>query len=149
MILDEVFDRFAADSSVFDLRAMLANVFAEDRLNAIFDENAQWQRQSKLIFSNFTDNMGAMVYMIRPSVNAAYKAKMDDMSVTVKAVYDKLRRTQPAVVRDLVTDTTNHIGRIVKQIKATVPPLLPGYFVKIANGHHLRRTDRYIGSCEK
>jgi len=131
------------------LRAMLANVFAEDRLNAIFDENAQWQRQSKLIFSNFTDNMGAMVYRIRPSVNAAYKAKMDDMSVTVKAVYDKLRRTQPAVVRDLVTDTTNHIGRIVKQIKATVPPLLPGYFVKIANGNHLRRTDRYIGSCEK
>jgi len=150
MILDEVFDRFATDSPVcVMLRATLANVFAEDRLNAIFDENAQRQRQSELMFSTVADIMGAVVCRIRPSVNAAYEAKMDDMSVTVKAVYDKLRRTEPAVVRGLVTETANHIGTIIKQMKATVPPLLPGYRVKIVDGNHLRRTDRRIGELRE
>ncbi|MDA1278188.1 MAG: transposase [Verrucomicrobia bacterium] len=150
MILEEVFELFAADSpACVMLRATLANVFAADRLNAIFDENAQRQRQNELLFSSVADIMGGVVCRIRPSVNAAYQAKKDELSVSVRAVYDKLRRTEPAVVRSLVVDTAIHMGAIIEQMTATVPPLLPGYRVKIVDGNHLRRTDRRIGELRE
>lgn len=150
MILDEVFDRFAADSPVcVMLRATFANVFSEERLNAIFDANAHRQRQSELMFSTVADLMGLVVCRIRPSVNAAYKAKLDDMGVSVKAVYDKLQGIEPEVSRGLVRETATHIASIVEKTKAPVPPLLPGYRVKIVDGNHLRRTDRRIGELRE
>lgn len=150
MILNEVFERFAADSpACVMLRATLANVFAADRLNSIFDENAQRQRQNELMFSSVADIMGGVVCRIRPSVNAAYETKKDELGVTVKAVYDKLRRTEPAVVRGLVVDTATHMATIIERMKATIPPLLPGYRVKIVDGNHLRRTDRRIGELRE
>lgn len=150
MILDELFDRFAADSPVcVMLRATFANVFSEERLNAIFDDNARRQRQSELMFSTVADMMGLVVCRIRPSVNAAYKAKMDDMCVSVNAVYDKLQGIEPEVSRGLVRETVTHIASIVEKTKAAVSPLLPGYRVKIVDGNHLRRTDRRIGELRE
>jgi hypothetical protein len=125
-------------------QATLANVFAEDRLNAIFDENAQRQRDGELMFSTVADMMGSVVCRIRPSINAAYVARAEEIGVTVKAVYDKLKGVESEVSRGLVRETASHMAEIIEATKATRPELMPGYRVKIVDGNHLRRTDRRI-----
>jgi len=150
MILNDVFERFATDSPICVMaRATLENVFAEDRLNTIFDENAQKQRDGELLFSTVADIMGSVVCRIRPSVNAAYIARADEIGVTVKAVYDKLKGIESGVSRGLVRDTASHMAAIIEETKAKLPELLPGYRVKIVDGNHLRRTDRRIEELRK
>jgi len=145
MVLKDVLDRFAADSPMCVMaQATLANVFAEDRLNSIFDENAERQRDSQLMFSTVADMMGSVVCRIRPSINAAYVARAEEIGVTVKAVYDKLKGVETEVSQGLVRETASHMAEIIEATKATRPELVPGYRVKIVDGNHLRRTDRRI-----
>jgi hypothetical protein len=145
MVLKDVFESFAADSPMCVMaQATLANVFAEDRLNTIFDENARRQRDGELMFSTVADMMGSVVCRIRPSINAAYVAQADEIGVTVKAVYDKLKGIESEVSQGLVRETASHMAKIIEATKATRSELLPGYRVKIVDGNHLRRTDRRI-----
>jgi hypothetical protein len=145
MVLEDVFDKFVADSPISVMaRATLENVFAEDRLNAIFENNAQKQRDGELMFSTVADMMGSVVCRIRPSINAAYVAREECIGVTVKAVYDKLKGIESEVSRGLVRETAGHMAKIIEATKATLPELVPGYRVKIVDGNHLRRTDRRI-----
>ena len=150
MILNDVFERLTADSPICVMaRATLENVFTEVRLNTIFEENAQKQRDGELLFSTVADIMGSVVCRIRPSVNAAYIARADEIGVTVKAVYDKLKGIESGVSRGLVRDTARHMAAIIEETKATLPELLPGYRGKIVDGNHLRRTDRRIEELRK
>lgn len=150
MVLSDVFDRFVGDSPICVMaRATLENVLAEDRLNAIFGGNAQKQRDGELMFSTVADMMGSVVCRIRPSINAAYVARADEIGVTVKAVYDKLKRVEDGVSRALVRETASHMASIIEATKATLPDLVPGYRVKIVDGNHLRRTDRRIKELRK
>ncbi len=145
MVLKDVFDKFVADSPISVMaRATLENVFSEDRLNAIFENNAQKQREGELIFSTVADMMGSVVCRIRPSINAAYVARKECIGVTVKAVYDKLKGIESEVSRGLVRETAGHMAEIIEATNATLPELVPGYRVKIVDGNHLRRTDRRI-----
>ena len=91
MILQDVFEKFTKKAPVCVMvRATIENVFAADRLNAIFDENAEQQYTGDLLFSTVADIMGEVVCQIRPSVNAAYVERKDEIGVSIKSVYDKL-----------------------------------------------------------
>lgn len=145
MILKDVFDRFVADSPICVMtRATLENVLAEDRLNSIFEQHAEIQRESDLMFATVADMMASVVCRIRPSINAAYVARADEIGVTVKAVYDKLKGIEDNVSRGLVRETGDRMAAIIEATGATLPELVPGYNVKIVDGNHLRRTDRRI-----
>jgi len=149
VVFQDIFDRFASDAPIcVMLSATMANVFSEERLNTIFDDNSRRQRQSELLFSTVADIMGSVVCRIRPSVNAAYGAR-EDISVSIRAVYDKLRRVEPEVSRGLVRDTAAHMAAIVEATKVASRPLLPGFRLKIVDGNHLRRTDRRIGELRE
>jgi IS4 transposase len=45
----------------------------------------------------------------------------------------------------MVRDTAEQMAQIIDSTKATLPPLVKGYQVKIVDGSHLRRTQRRIG----
>lgn len=145
MILKDVYDRFVKESPICVMaRATLENVFAEDRLNAVFEQHAEKQRQSELMFATVADMMASVVCRIRPSINAAYVARAEEIGVTVKAVYDKLKGIEANVSRGLVRETGDRMAAIIEATQATLPELVPGYTVKIVDGNHLRRTDRRI-----
>ncbi len=126
------------------LRAMLENVFAAERLDRLFQNTAQFQENQTLLFSTVADLMGLVALKIQPSVHAAYQARQQEVGVTVKAVYDKLQRTEPCVSRMMVRDSGSKLHDILCQLKAGGRELLPGYRVKIVDGNHLRRTDRRL-----
>jgi hypothetical protein len=150
MIIGEVVERFEKESPVCVMvRATLENVFSSERLDRIFEENAERQRTNDLMFSSVADIMASVVCKIHPSVNACYKARADELGVTVKAVYDKLKGVEAAVSRGMVRETASHMAAIIEAVRGTQPELLPGYHVKIVDGNHLRRTDRRIAELRK
>ena len=146
MVLRDVCERFARKTPVSVMvRATIENVLAADRLDAIFEENAQQQYSGDLLFSTVADVLGLVVCQIHPSVNAAYVDRQEEIGVTIKSVYDKLKGIEPAVSRALVRDTAARMQAIIKQAGEIPKPEVAGYRIKIVDGNHLRRTDRRIG----
>lgn len=150
MIMKDVLERFTKDAPVCVMtRAALENVFASKRLDALFEKNAEQQRSGELLFSVVADLMAAVVCQIHPSIHAAYRAQGDQISVTVKSVYDKLSGIEPAVSRSMVTETAGRMATIIEKMGGTRRELLPGYRIKYLDGNHLRRTDRRIGELRE
>lgn len=145
MVLSELFDLFVAQSPVTVMvRATMENVLSTERLDDLFARTAVRQRPSELLFSLVADLMGTVVCGIRPSMHAAFQAHSDEIDVTIKAIYDKLKGIETQVTRELVRDTAARLGAIIDHTEGALPPWLPGYRVKILDGNHLRRTDRRL-----
>jgi hypothetical protein len=150
MILQNAFERFAKKTPVSVMvRATLENVLSAERLDAIFAASAQQQYAGDLMFSTVADIMGLVVCQIHPSVNAAYIDRKEEIGVTVKSVYDKLKGLETPVSRALVRDTAARMQAIIQQTGGVGEPLLPGYRTKVVDGNHLRRTDRRIGQLRE
>jgi hypothetical protein len=145
MILHELVARFEKQSpACVMLRATLENVFAAERLDALFESTAERQENKNLMFSTVADIMGLVAAKVHPSVHAAYQAKKAEVAVTAKALYDKLQRMEANVSREVVRETATRMVEIVRRMKGELPELLPGYRVKILDGNHLRRTQRRL-----
>ncbi len=145
MVLSDVFDLFVKQSPVTVMvRATMENVLSAERLDALFAKTAVRQRPSELLFSLVADLMGTVVCGVRPSMHAAFQARGDEMGVTIKALYDKLKGIETSVTRELVRDTSARLAEIIDHTQGGLPPWLPGYRVKVLDGNHLRRTDRRL-----
>lgn len=145
MVLSEVFDLFVKQSPVTVMvRATMENVLSAERLDALFARTAVRQRPSELLFSLVADLMGTVVCGVRPSMHAAFQAHSDDISVSINAVYDKLKKIEPHVIRELVRDASAHLAEIIDHTEGRLPPWLPGFRVKILDGNHLPRSERRL-----
>jgi IS4 transposase len=150
MILRDVYERFAKKKPVCVMvRATIENVLAEHRLNAIFEDHAQEQVVGDLMFSTVADILGLVVCQTYPSVNAAYKERKEEVGVTIKSVYDKLKGIEPVVSRAVVRETAVRMQAIIKQAGGMCQSPLAGYRTRIVDGNHLRRTDRRIGELRE
>lgn len=145
MILADVFQQFVKESPVgVMVRATLENVLSPERVDDLFARTAVRQRPSELLFSAVADLMSLVVCRIRPSIHAAYQVRAESFQVSLAAVYDKLRGTEPDVSRALVGETAARMGAIVRQTGGAMPELLPGYRVLIADGNHFPATERRL-----
>jgi hypothetical protein len=145
MILSEVFGRFVQQSPVSVMvRATMENVLSAERLDGLFAQTAVRQRPSELLFSLVADLMGTVVCGVRPSIHAAFQARSDEIGVSINAVYDKLKRIEPAVIRQLVCDSSARMAEIIDDTGGRFSPWLSGYRVKILDGNHLPRSERRL-----
>jgi hypothetical protein len=145
MVFSEIFELFAKQSPVAVMvRATLENSLSGERLDALFAEHARRQRPSDLLFSLVVDLMGTVVCGVRPSIHAAFQARSEEIGVSVKALYDKLRGIEPPVARELVRDASARMAEIVDAAEGRLPAWLPGYQVKILDGNHLPRSERRL-----
>jgi len=145
MVLSEVFDLFVKQSPVTVMvRATMENVLSAERLDNLFAQTAVRQRPSELLFSLVADLMGTVVCGVRPSMHAAFQARGEEISVSINALYDKLKKIEPHVIRELVRDTSGQLAEIIDHTGGRLPSWLPGYRVKILDGNHLRRSERRL-----
>jgi hypothetical protein len=145
MVLSEVFELFVKQSPVAVMvRATMENVLSAEKLDALFARTARRQRPSELLFSLVADLMGTVVCGVRPSMHAAFQARSEEIGVSVKALYDKLRRIEPQVAQELVRDAAARMAEIIDQTEGRLPAWLPGYRVKILDGNHLPRSERRL-----
>ena len=145
MVLSEVFDLFVKQSPVTVMvRATMENALSAERLDELFARAAVRQRPSDLLFSLVADLMGTVVCGVRPSMHAAFQAHREEIDVSINALYDKLKRIEPHVIRELVRDTSSRLAEIIDHTGGGLPPWLPGYRVKILDGNHLPRSERRL-----
>lgn len=144
--LDKALDRYSSKTPISVMaRATIENVLSAEHLDDIFKRHASWQYQGELMFSAVADIMAEVVLRIHPSVNAAYRERKEDLGVTVKAIYDKLKGVEPSVIRATLRETAAKMKAIVDHLGGPAEPLVEGYNTRIVDGNHLRRTDRRIG----
>jgi IS4 transposase len=84
--------------------------------------------------------LGLVVTQVRPSVNAAYRARRERLGVSVQSLYQKLSGIEPAVSEALVRDTATDMGAIIDRMDSAVPGPLCGFDVRIVDGNHLQGT---------
>lgn len=147
MILSKAFEKFVAESPVcVMIRGSLEFALSDQFVNQVFESTAQRQYTRELLFSDVVDVMGSVVCQVFPSVNAAYQKQRDRFSVGRRALYDKINLTEPGVTRQLVVETAGRMAPVVRNLRRLFPSqnLLPGYRVRILDGHHLAASEHRL-----
>src|ERR1700694_1849030 len=145
MLLGKIFERFVNGSPVtVMLRGTLEYALRPELLDQLFTETARRQYTHKLLFSTLVDLTSLVVCRIHSSHNAAYQADPAQVGVSLKALYDKLDHTEPAVSAALVHHISDRLIPVLQQLGAGLPPRLPGYRVRILDGNHLAATEHRL-----
>ena len=147
-MLDAIFNRFVQDSPVTVMaRALMEKVFAGEHLNKLFERLAEKQYHQEILFSSLVGLMSLVVCGIHKSVNAAYKAKAEDIRVSIRSIYNKLQRVEPQVSRGLVSQTAKQLKEIIEELGAQqqkLLPELPECEVRMLDGTSLGGTDHRL-----
>lgn len=145
MVFDRVFQSFIAASPVSVMfRGTLENVLSAQRLDRLFAATAQKQYLHELTFSTCVELLGLVVTQIRPSLNAAYRAKRKQIGVSVQSLYQKLAGIEPAVSEALVEETAADLGVIIRRMKGETRGSIAGFDMRIVDGNHLAGTDHRL-----
>lgn len=127
------------------LEMILERAFHPDALNAMFKRTAERQYTHELLFSTLVDLMLLVVLDKRNSVHRSYLSMSEEVGVSVRAVYDKLARTETDVSEGLVKTVAERCSEIIDSMPASaLPSLLDGIPIVIADGNHLAHTQRRI-----
>src|SRR3954447_6759861 len=145
MILGDVFERFAQDSPLTVMaRGLMENALSPSLVDQLFEDVAEKQYTKKILFSSIVDLMSLVVCRIQPAICAAYQAQAETIDASLKAVYDKIDRTEPALSAALVGSTGARLAEVIDAMGGARPPSLDGYHVKILDGNHLAGTEHRI-----
>ena len=145
MVLGDIFERFAEQSPVTVMaRAALEHALDPRAIDALFEKAAERQYTRTLLFSTVVDLMGTVVCNVRPAIHAAFQANAESIGVSLRAVYDKIDRTEPGVSAELVRHTARTLAPVVAAMGGGRPDWLPGYPVKILDGNHLAGTEHRL-----
>jgi IS4 transposase len=145
MVLDDIFERFAAQSPVTVMaRAALEHALDPKAIDALFEEVAERQYTRTLLFSTVVDLMSTVVCNVRPAIHAAFQANADSIGVSLRAVYDKIDRTEPGLSAELVRHTARTLSPVITAMGGERQPWLPGYPIKILDGNHLAGTQHRL-----
>ena len=145
MLLGTIFERFANGSPLtVMLRGTLAYALRPELLDQLFAETATRQYTHKLLFSTLVDVTALVVCRIHSSHNAAYQADPAKVGVSLRALYDKLDRTEPTVSAALVHHIGQRLVPILQELNAGLTPRLPGYRMRILDGNHLAATQHRL-----
>jgi hypothetical protein len=145
MVIGDILRRFMKESPVTVMaRAVMEFAFPDEALDRLFHRSAGRQYEDKLLFSTVVRVLALVVMRGRKSVRDAYLAERQQADASLQALYDKLRRTEPAVAAALVRESCDRLRPLLRRLKAQRKPLFPGYRTKILDGAHLAGTQHRI-----
>ena len=120
-MLAEVFTAFVEQSPVSVMMcALMERIFRPQRLDEIFETHAKVQYTRELLFSTLVNLLSLVACGIRPSMNAAYKAKAMEMTVNRSAVYQKLNGVETQVSAALLRETAIELGQLIQPKSVTL-----------------------------
>src|SRR5499426_349508 len=144
-MLGKVFERFVEKSpnSVM-VRGTLERVLGADQLNAWFARTAQKQYTRTVLFSTVYDVLSQVVFRIKPSVRAAYRDQEDKVGASLISLYNKLNGVETHTSAELVRYSAAELAPLLEQLEGARAPWLPGYRVKIIDGHCIEASERRL-----
>jgi hypothetical protein len=145
MLLDKVFGPFINEAPVCVMaRGVLQRILGPHHIDQLFTQTARRQYTNELLFSSLVDLMTRVVLGQEPSVHAAYRKLEAQLPVSDQSVYNKLQHVELSVSAALVRDSARRIAPVIRSLRASLPPLLPGYRVKFLDGNHLAATEHRL-----
>lgn len=110
-------------------------------VDEVFEEHRQRQYSRELMFSTIVELMTLVTLGLRPSLHAAAR-KLQSLPVSVAALYDKLKRTEPEVLQGLVRGSAQRLVAVAAQIDGQAS--LPGWQLRIVDGNHLPASEKRL-----
>ena len=101
----------------------------------MFENNRQQQYTNAVTFSTLFDLMSAVVIGSRNSVHDAFQASEEKVGVSAAALYEKLKNIETCTSQALVRETAAEMASLIDQMDGTLPPLAPGYSIRILDGN--------------
>jgi IS4 transposase len=144
MALDAVVERFIKGSPVTVMaRLALGRALDAQWIDALFEQHSERQYTRELLFSTTVDLMSVVAVGLRPSLHAAAKAAID-LPVSITALYDKVNRTAPGLVRALVAGSAARLTPVIEAMSPAPLRSVPGYRVRILDGNHLAASQKRL-----
>jgi IS4 transposase len=144
MVMDTVISRCAEISPVTVMaRLALQRALEPTWIDELFEHEGGAQYQRELLFSTTVELMSVVAVGLRPSVHAAAQA-CPQLPVSVQALYEKIKRTEPNLVRALVAGSAERLSDVLAPMIETKAPTVPGYRLRIVDGNHLPASEKRI-----
>lgn len=120
--LNPLVERFAERTPIPVMaRGVLERCLNPTQLDAWFETVAEAQYTRRLLFSTVFDLMTQVVFRQQPSVHAAYQARIEDIGVSVTAVYAKLNGLELATTAGLVRYSAEQAGALIAEVGGARP----------------------------
>src|SRR5689334_6755150 len=141
-IRTSVLERFEqrAPASVM-ARVALEHALPSDWINAVFEEHRQRQYSRELLFSTVIELVTLVSLGLRPSLHAAART-LERLPVSIGALYDKVNRTEPGVLRALVRGSAERLGPVTAGWDGGAS--LPGWQLRVLDGNHLPASEKRL-----
>jgi IS4 transposase len=124
-------------------RMTLQRALRPEWVDALFESHREWQYTRELTFSTVVDITSLVALGMSPSLHAA--ARRDaSLTVSMAALYAKVNRTEPALLRALVRGSAEQLLPVVEPLRAGRTPLLPGFRIRVVDGNHLPASDKRL-----
>lgn len=138
MLLGKVFEDFIEASPIAVMaRGTLEKLLNPAKVDDLFERCSQKQYTRELLFSTAFSLMAEVVWKSAPTINAAHQSRAGEIPVSVASVYNKLQGVEPKVSAELVRESARESAEVLRAMRGTRPPLLPGYRTRIVDGNHL------------
>ncbi|MCW8200945.1 IS4 family transposase, partial [Verminephrobacter aporrectodeae subsp. tuberculatae] len=122
-------------------RVALERAIDPDWVDEVFEASRQRQYPRELLFSTVVEMVTLVSLGLRPSLHAAAK-QAGNLPVSLAALYDKVKRTEPAIVRALVHGSGERLQPVVQAMG--MEPSLPGWRLRVLDGNHLPASEKRL-----
>jgi hypothetical protein len=126
------------------VRGTLERVLGAEQLNAFSERTARNQYPRALLFSTIYELMSEVVFRLRPSVRAAYRARSEEVATSLTSVYNKLYGIETHTTSARVRSSATGFTPLIQQVGGEREPWLAGLRVKIIDGNCLEASQRRI-----
>lgn len=144
MMMDAVIQRCAKHSPVTVMaRLALQRALEPAWVDALFEREGGAQYTRELLFSTVVELMSVVAVGLRPSLHAAAQA-CEALPVSVQALYDKIRHTEPNLVQALVAGSAERLRELLTPMWPDQASCVPGYRLRIVDGNHLPASEKRL-----
>jgi IS4 transposase len=123
-------------------RLALEQALPAEWIDEVFDEHRQRQYPRELLFSTVVELMTLVTLGLRPSLHAAARKMDRELPVSLAALYDKVKRTEPAILRALVQGSAQRLAPVAGALSGESS--LPGWQLRVFDGNHLPASEKRL-----
>lgn len=123
-------------------KLVLEQAVPAEWVDKVFNDYRQRQYPRELLFSTVVELMSLVSLGLRPSLHAAAR-KAEGLSVSLAALYEKVKRTEPELLRALISGSAERLEPTIETLGRS--SILPGWQLRIVDGNHLPATQKRLG----
>lgn len=143
-MLKEILARFEEQGAASVMaRVALERAIEPAWVDEVFEAHRRRQYPRELLFSTVVELVSLVSLGLRPSLHAAAR-KAENLPVSLAALYDKINRTEPAVLGALVRGSAQRLAGVVEALEPTMS--LDGWRLRVLDGNHLPASDKRLGA---